>query len=229
MEVGELEPGCPGHGVQCQVQRDTELLGQGRHLGPGRCPVEAAHPDVDRMDRPAADQFHDRVSGLLQRQPTLDQSASAALPCEVERAGVAEEVGRVQQVDVQRVTFDPLSAVEQPAKIGDRSGDLDPAGRLDRQACAHLVGHRADPADARGDVGRLGVPPPAQERLEEPGRLVDLQPHVLDGARAHPHVHRALTLNPGQRADHKRAVGLVTHPVTFRRCRAARVPAADRW
>jgi hypothetical protein len=195
MEVGELEPGRPAHGVQCLIQRDAQLLGQGRHLGFGRCPVEAAYPDVDRMDRPAADQLHDRVAGLLQLQPPLDQVA--AVFGEGERAGVAEEVGGMQQVDVQGVALDPLSAVEQAAKIGDRSGDLDPAGRLDGQARAHLVGHRADPADARGDVGRFGVLPPAQERLEEPRRLVDLQPHVLDGAPAHPHVHRAFPLDPG--------------------------------
>ena len=116
MEVGELEPGRPAHGVQCLVQRDAQLLGQGGHLGPGRCPVEAAHPDVDRMDRPAADQLHDRVAGLLQRQPPLDQVA--AVFGEGERAGVAEEVGGMQQVDVQGVALDPLAAVEQAAKIG---------------------------------------------------------------------------------------------------------------
>jgi hypothetical protein len=49
-----------------------------------------AYPDVDRMDRPAADQLHDRVAGLLQRQRPLDQVA--AVFGEGERAGVAEEV-----------------------------------------------------------------------------------------------------------------------------------------
>jgi hypothetical protein len=193
MEVGELEPGRPAHRVQRLVQRDPQLLGQDRHLGLGRCSVEAAHPAVDRMDRPAADQLHDRVAGLLQRQPSFDQVA--AVFREGERTGVAEEVGGVQQLDVQCVTLDPLSAVEQPTEIGDRSGDLDPAGCLDGQARAHLVGHRADPADARGDVRRFGVLPPAQERLEEPRRLVDLLPHVLDGTPAHPDVHRAFTLD----------------------------------
>jgi hypothetical protein len=70
------------------------------------------------MDRPAPDQLHDRVAGLLQRQSPLDQVA--AVFGEGERAGVAEEVGGVQQVDVQGMALDPLSAVEQPAKIGDR-------------------------------------------------------------------------------------------------------------
>jgi hypothetical protein len=115
------------------------------------------------------------------------------------------------------VTLDPLSAVEQPAKIGDRLRDLDPAGRLDGQARAHLVCDRADPADASGDVRRFGMPPPAQERLEEPWRLVDLQPHVLDGASAYPDVHRAFALDPGQRADGERAVVPVTHLLTFPR------------
>jgi hypothetical protein len=36
-------------------------------------------------------------------------------------------------------------------------------------------------------------------RLEEPGRLIGLQPHVFDGIPAHSHVHGAFTLDPGQR------------------------------
>ena len=51
---------------------------------------------------------------------------------------------------------------------------------------AHLVGDRADAADARGDVRRLGELASAQERLEEARRLEYAQlgaPHlaVADG------------------------------------------------
>ena len=108
------------------------------------------------MDRPAADQFHDRVPGLLQLQPPRDQPGAAAVPGEVERAGVAEEVGRVQQVDVQRVAFDPLAAVEQTPQIGYRPPEtsIPQAASIARHALIWYA-DRADPADARGDVRRL--------------------------------------------------------------------------
>ena len=47
-------------------------------------------------------------------------------------------------------------------------------------AGAHLVGHGADAADARGDVGHLADLASAQQGLEEPGRFEDIQFHVLD-------------------------------------------------
>ena len=70
---------------------------------------------------------------------------------------VAEHVGGVEHEDVERVALDPLAAVDQPAQRPDGVADLDAAGVLDRRAGAHLVGDRADAADARGDVGGLAV------------------------------------------------------------------------
>ena len=50
-------------------------------------------------------------------------------------------------------------------------------------AGAHLVGHRTDAADAGGDVGDFLEVAAAQEGLEEPRRLVDLQPHRFHARR----------------------------------------------
>jgi len=112
---------------------------------------------------------------------------------------------------VQRVALDPLPAVQQPAQVGDRLGDGDAAGGLDRRARAHLVGDRADAADAGGDVRRLGIRAAAQERLEEAGRLVDVEPRFFDLVSAGPHVQGAFALHPGQFGDGQHALVLVGH------------------
>ena len=176
--VGELEAGHPAHGLRRVVPGPAQPLGQRAQFGRGRDAVEAAEADVDRVDRPAAQQFHDRVAGLLEPQAAFDVGAPGA--CEVDDAVAAEEVGRVQQVDVQGLALDPLPAVQQPAQRRQLPVHDDAAGVLDRSAGAHLVGDRADPAHPGGDVGRLGVGASAQERLEEARRFVDLQPGLGD-------------------------------------------------
>ena len=188
---------------------DAAQLGHRRHL------VEPADPHVDRMHRASADQVHQIVAGLLQPQPALDHRR--VVRGHLDRPVVAEEIRGVQQEDVQRMAFDPLPAVQQPPHQPDRLGNRDAAGILDRPARAHLVGDRADPADPRRDVRRFGPRPAAQERLVEPGRLVDPQLDLGRLAAGVLDVHGALALHPGERADvhHLPAVGqLVAHDVT---------------
>ena len=91
------------------------------------------------------------------------------------------------------------------------SADGDAAGVLDRRARAHLVGDRADAADPGGDVRRLGVGAAAQERLEEAGRLVDIEPGLHHLVTAGPDVQGALALHPGQFGDGQDALVLVGH------------------
>jgi len=81
----------------------------------------------------------------------------------------------MEQEDVQRVALDPLAAVEETTQVIDRLVHRNPERVLHRVAGAQLVGDRADPADAGGDVRRLHERAPAQERLEEARRLVDAQ------------------------------------------------------
>ena len=157
--------------------------------------VEAADPDVDRVDLAAADERHHLVAGLLQREAALDRRGRVAR--QLDRAVVAEEVGGVEHVDVQRVALDPLAAVEEPPQRADRLATLDAAERPpSRWHGAHLVGDRADPADARGDVGRLEERAAAQERLEEPRRLEDPRARRARPAPSREaHGHRALALD----------------------------------
>ena len=148
------------------------------------------------------------MPGLLQRQPALD--GRGRVPGQLDGAVVAEEVGRVEHVDVERVALDPLAAVEEAAEHPDRLGQLDAADVLDRVDRARLVGDRADPADPGGDVRRLEEGAAAQERLEEARRLEDPQLDVLDRAVPEPHRHRALALDAGE------VVGLDRAPLSHR-------------
>ena len=72
------------------------------------------------MDLASAEQRHDLVAGLLEREPAAHRVAVVAR--HLDRALVAEEVRRMQHVDVQRVALDPFAAVEQPPQIAQRPG-----------------------------------------------------------------------------------------------------------
>ena len=172
-EIGELEARDQLDRGESVVAAPLERWTQCPQLLPGREPVEAAHAHVHRVDRTTSDRFHDGVACLLQAQPLLDDVG--VLLRHLDGTGVAEEVGRMQQVDVQGVALDPLAAVEQSAERSDLLGHRDSAGVLQGQAGTHLVGDRTDAADARRDVRRLREGAPAEKSLEEPRRLVDAQ------------------------------------------------------
>ena len=76
---------------------------------------------------------------------------------------------------MQRVTLDPLSAVQEPTQRCDPGVDDEPEGLLYGADCAHLIGHWTDSTDARGDIRRLGTMAASEERLEESWRFEDLQ------------------------------------------------------
>ena len=172
------------------------------------------------MDGAAADDLHDVVADLLELESLLDEVAMVL--GQLQSAADAQEVGSVQEVDVEHVALDPLPAVEEAAQGAERLVEDGAADLLDRLAGARLVGDRADPADAGGDVGGLGVGAAAQERLEEAGRLVDAQADVGDLAVGDDHVHGALALDPGEPLDGEIA-NLVSHrrPAPFSSARLA--------
>ena len=156
------------------------------------------------MDRPPADQLHDLVPDLLELEPALDDRR--VITREVDGVLVAEEVGCMEQVHVEGVTLDPLAAIQEPAELVQRSVHGNAARGFDGVACTHLVGDRADPAYARSDVGRFGVPAPAQERFEESRRLVDAQLDVANLAVVDLDVHRAFALDARDRVDLEGAI-----------------------
>ena len=172
-EVRECEGRHPAHGLERGVTRPLQFLGKGRELFLVRHFVEAANSHIDGVDFPAAQQAHDFVAGLFQAQAALH--LIRVVFGHADGVFVAEEVGRMQQVDMQRVTLDPFAAVDQPPQIADGAGYFDAARVFDGVTRAHLVGDGADTADAGGDVGCLVELAAAQKRLEEARRLENLQ------------------------------------------------------
>ncbi len=193
---GEVERGRPPDGLEGGLAGTLERFDQRAELPAGRRAVEAAHTDVDRMDLAPADECHHFVTRLLQGETTLDRLGRVA--GQLDRAGVAEEIGRVQHVDVERMALDPLAAVEKPAKDPDRLRYLDAAQVLERVDGTRLVGDRADAADPGRDVRRLDGRTAAEERLEETRRLEDPQLDVLDLAVLQSHGHRTLAFDPSE-------------------------------
>ena len=195
-EVREVETGHPANEVDSGAVRPRERFRErGDHLAIGS-PVEAAETDVDGVDRPPADHLHDLVADLLQPQDVRDELAVTVR--ELQSGAGAEEVGRVEEPDVQDVALDPLACVQQTAKFAKPTVDGDAGDVLEGRRRRHLVGDRADPADPRRDVDRFAEAATTQERLEEPGRFVDLQSEVGDDVVLDLDVQRAFALDPRQ-------------------------------
>ena len=79
---------------------------------------------------------------------------------------------------MQRMALDPFAAVDQAPQGAQRAVDANTASVLHRVTRAHLIGNRADAADARGDVWRLREFSAPQKCLEEARRLENFQFHV---------------------------------------------------
>ena len=206
LEVGEGERRRERHRLEREVESALEPLLDRPQLLARRHAVEAADPHVDRVDLAAAHERHEVVADLLQLERLLH--GVAVVLRHVDGALVAEEVGRVEHVHVERVRLDPLAAVEEPPQGAQRTGHADAARRLHRVDRAHLVRDGADPADPRRDVGHLGERAPPQERLEEAGGLVDAQLHVGDAAALQLDGEAALALDARERVDDDRLRGL---------------------
>ena len=151
------------------------------------------------MDLASADEVHDVVARLLYLETAANGVAVVAR--HVDRALVAEEIRRVQHVDVEYVAFDPFAAIKQPAKLAQRPADGNAERVLHRVDGAHLIGDRADAADARHEVGRLGEGAAAQERLEEARRLEDRELRRFYLAVAHDDLERAFAFDAREIVD----------------------------
>ncbi len=231
MEVRRLEAGHQVHGLAGDVEGLGHLAADRRDLAAPEGPREAPDPDGDRVDGSPADQLDQLVAGLLEGQPGLDRRT--VVLGQLERAGVAQEVGQVEEVDVQRVALDPLAAVHQPAQRADLRVDFDPQAVLEGMDRGHLVGDRADPADAGDDVDDLVRRPADDQLLEVARRLEDLEPGLLDDAVPDPQAKRSLAFDAGHHGDVDRQVAApasgqveVMHRVSPRARRAA---AGRRW
>ena len=178
LDPREGKPRHPAHQFDGRLAGAAQLRGQRRQLGTARHPVEAADADVDRVDLAPAEQADDRIAGLLQRQGAAHPLA--VLGSHADRVRIAEKIGGVQHVHVQRVALDPFAAIEQTPQKADRGVDGDAQRTLDGVDGAHLVGDGANAADAGGDVGSLGKVATAQKGFEHAWRLEYFQLDVLD-------------------------------------------------
>src|SRR4051794_33700031 len=105
------------------------------------------------MNRTSTEHGNESVARLPERQGALDHRA--VVLGKLDRARVTEEVGRMKQVHVQRVAFDPFAAVEETAQHAYLWLDLDAEERFECVDSAHLVCDGADTADAGDDVNDL--------------------------------------------------------------------------
>ena len=110
-QVGEVEAGDQLERIDGRLQPPFEVGQEGAEGVLAWGTMEPAHGHVDRMDRPAAQHLKDFVADLLHPQALDDDLA--VIGGQADAALVAQEIGGVQQVDVQRVALDPLAAVEQ--------------------------------------------------------------------------------------------------------------------
>ena len=121
LEVGEVETGDQMERVDGGLESPFEVGEQRLQCGFPGSAVEAAHGDVDRVDGPAAQHLQQFVADLLHPQAFLD--GLTVIGGQADAALVAQEVGGMQQVNVQRVAFDPLATVEQPPELADLGRD----------------------------------------------------------------------------------------------------------
>jgi hypothetical protein len=208
-EIREVKRRDPADRVERSLKRDAELCGQLSQVGQGRDRVETADPDVHWVDRPTAKRLHDRVARPPEQKATFDKASMIA--SHLDRTGVTQEVWRMQHINVQSVTRDPLSAVQLPAQIGKGAFHCGSAGGLDREVRARLIGDWAYPAHSGRNVGRFGIRPPPQERLEETRRLVDFEPDILDPLAGNAHAQRTLTFDAGKADRGKRPLVMARH------------------
>ncbi len=76
------------------------------------------------MDWPPAQDGHDPVAKPLDAQAALDHVRM--IRGQLDRTWVAEEVGGMQQVDVQCVALDPFAAVEEASQAANLRVDRTP-------------------------------------------------------------------------------------------------------
>ena len=115
----------PGRPSPVPVERTLEVGAQILELGAGGNPREAADPDADRVDRPAAEDRHDPVAGLLEGQTALDRRPVSAASSTASRSRGS------------------------PARGGDRRGARGSRSTRRSRAAGAARARRVDPDAAR--------------------------------------------------------------------------------
>jgi len=198
-EIGKREISKPPGRVDGLLEGFLKFGDQVGQLAGLRESVKASDGDVDRVDRPAAEDFEDPIAELLEFQASLDLVWEFL--GQIDPTMAIEEIGGMEQVDVQHMAFDPLGAVDQTAQRGDGFRDSNAQDRLEGLDGRDLISDRADAADARGDIGDILDRSASQEGFEEPWRLVDIQFDLLDPRAAQTDVQCTFSLDASQDRD----------------------------
>ena len=129
------------------------------------------------MDFAPAEKAHQIVSRFLQGKAVTNSIAVIAR--HRDRVFVAKKIRRMQHYNMQRVAFDPFAAIDQAPQRPELPANLDAEGIFDRMDGAHLIGDRADAADAGHDIRGFEIAPAAQECLEKARRLENAEARLL--------------------------------------------------
>jgi hypothetical protein len=130
------------------------------------------------MDRSPTDGFQYVIADLFQPQGILYHLRGNL--CQLERRFFSQKVRSLEEINMECMALDILTAVHQTAQRPDLRVCSNSQGILQRHDRAHLIRDRANAADTGSDIGDFLEEAVDQEALEEARRLIDIQTD-LDG------------------------------------------------
>src|SRR5208283_4563332 len=193
LKIREAERGNPAASFHGGVARPFQVFGEASELWLGGRFVKTADADIDGMDFAATNDGHDLVADFLQAQPALH--GVRMILGHLDDVFIAKKIRGMKHVDVQRMAFNPLAAIEQPAQLANGAFDVDAESLLSGVTGAHLIGNGADAANARGDIGSFAEFAAPEKSFKEARRFEDVELHFHDALIAHPDEQAALTLD----------------------------------
>src|SRR3989339_610007 len=111
---------------------------------------------------------------------------------------VAEKIRRMQHIHVEYMTFDPLTAVNKPAQGTKLAINFYFKCVFHCMYCTHLIGDRADTADAGCYIGGFVEITSTQECLKETRRFEYLEFDIYHRVVLYFYIKRTLAFNTGK-------------------------------
>src|ERR1022692_554098 len=151
------------------------------------------------MNLAASHHLHDMIAGLLETQALLYHRA--VVTSHLDGIGIAKEIRRVQHEDVERMAFDPFSAVKQAAQHPHCRINLDAQRAFHGMHRAHLISDGTDSANARRDIRYFREVPAPEERFKQSWRLEDFEFHIAHLIALQFDIERAFAFDPCEIID----------------------------
>ncbi len=172
-------------------------------------PGEPVHHHRDRVHVPSGQTRAGVVGRLLHPQRAQDHVLVGLH--EREHAPDPEVVGSGEEVGVQHVALDELRVKHELAQEHGLLGRRDLERGLGGAQAGRRVPHRADAADAAGDLGQFVPAPSVEHGLEEAGRLDDVEGGPLQNAVLDVDAEVSVPFDAGQVLEIEFEVDGVTH------------------